>query len=363
MNKKSLWIVIAVIVILIIVSISVKSSSVSLVGTAEQPIKIGAVLSLSGAAVQDGESIKNGVELAKADLKKQGVNVEVFYQDDQTDGKGVVSAIRALSIQGVDALIGPTWSFLGDAGVPVADQLGLVAMMPANTSEYVNASSSYAFYTTTKVNQLVPALTQWLKENNVKSIAITSNEGSWYQTVEKALTEAAAKAGAKIVDKDLIVFGQEASAMPTILAKMKKTNADLYFMEIDSDEGVAIMFKKMKELGMTGKIMSVSTSLSRVLKSNSQGFGLTNNVYVLAPKPPEAFIEKYKGAYGQAPSAYADTAYDSLMILVDAIQKKGDMQLKDYLKTKTDYKGYAHDYKFDSNGDIIGGEWVVTKVK
>ncbi|MFA6432229.1 MAG: ABC transporter substrate-binding protein [Candidatus Paceibacterota bacterium] len=364
MNKKAVWgIVAVVIIVLIALTISNVSNKKPFEVITGKPIVIGAPLSLSGAAVQDGESIKNGLEMAKADLAKKGVNVDIIYQDDQTDGKGTVSAIRALAAKGAQALIGPTWSFLADAGVPVADQLGLVTVMPANTSEYVGAKSPYAFFTTIKVHQLVPALAQWLKDNDKKSIAIVSNQGSWYSTVEKAVREAAASVGASIVFTDTLVFGQEASTLPTVLTKMKASKADVLFMEVDSDDGVAVMFKKIRELGMTQDIMSISTSLGRVLRANPDGFNFSNKVYVLAPKTSEAFTSKYESVYGQKPSAYADTAYDSLMLLVDAIENKGSLPLADYLRTKTNYKGLSHEYKFDSNGDIVGGEWVVDMVK
>ncbi len=354
--------IIAVLVVLVVIIIIALASGKSDKGSG-QSIRIGGVLSLSGPAVQDGESIKNGMELAKRDLKDRGVNVETIYQDDGTEAKDTVSAINAIASQNVDAIIGPTWSFLADAGVPIADKLNIVTVMPANTSEYVSAKSKYAFFTTTKVHQLVPQLAEWLKVNNKKSIAMVSNEGAWYSTVEKAVREAADQAGAKIVFSENLVFGQEATALPTILAKMKNVNADVLFTEVDSDGGVTVMFKKIKELNMTGDIMSISTSLARVLKSNPQGFGFENNVYVLAPKTSDIFTKKYEVEYKQKPSAYADTAYDSLMLLVDAIQNKGQTKLEDYLRNTTNFKGIAHDYKFDSNGDIVSGEWVVEKIK
>lgn len=361
MNKKIFWgITIIVLVILIIWGTSSKKTPKN---NLEKPIVIGAALSLSGPAVQDGESIKNGLELAKSDLAQKGFNVDIIYQDDQTDGKNTVSAVRALVSKNVQAIIGPTWSFLADAGVPVADQAGIVAVMPANTSEYVGAKSRYAFFTTIKVHELVPTLADWLKNNNKRSIAIISNQGAWYSTVEKAVREAADKAGAKIVFTDALVFGQEASTLPTVLTKVKSAKADVLFMEVDSDDGVAVMFKKIGELGMTQDIMSISTSLGRVLRAHPEGFGSNNKVYVLAPKTSDVFTSKYKTAYNQNPSAYADTAYDSLMILVDAIQKRGDTPLVDYLKEKTNYSGLTHTYKFDNNGDIVGGEWVINTVR
>ena len=61
------------------------------------------------------------------------------------------------------------------------------------------------------------------------------------------------------------------------------------------------------------------------------------------------------------PGNYAASAYDGVMILVDAIKNKSENEsIADYLRTKTDYEGYQTEYSFDENGDIKGGEWIVT---
>ncbi len=363
MNKKIIWYIVAIIIVIIFIILGVvykkKPSNLS----SNQPITIGAALSLSGDAAQDGESIKNGLELAKLDLKKEGINVDILYQDDKTDGKDTVNAIQALSIQGAEAIIGPTWSFLADAGIPVADRLRIVTVMPANTSEYVGAKSPYAFFTTTKVQKLIPALTDWFKKSNKKKIAIIRNQGAWYETVEKAVDAAVSDAGAQIVFKDTLIFGQEASALPTILAKVKSSGADLIFAEIDSEQGIVVMLKKIQDLRITADFLSVTTSISRVLNSSAANISGINHFYVAAPKNSSAFEEKYQSVYKKKPQAYADNAYDSLMLLVDAIRDKGTMSLADYLKTKTNYKGFANVYKFDENGDIFGGEWVIKTLR
>lgn len=325
------------------------------------PIKIGAALSLSGIAAQDGESIQQGIELAKTDLKKKGVDVEVVYQDDKTEPKSTVSAINALYAQGVQAIIGPTWSYLADAGIPVADRLRIVTVGPANTSEYVQAKSPYSFFTTTKVANILPVLVDWLGQNNVKNIAIISNQGAWYDAVTGVVRKAAEQSGAKIIFSETMTLSGSEDAMPTVIAKLKGVKVDLVFTEIDDDKGITIMLKKMKEQKVTSPIMSVTTSISRVLSSNKD-LGLGNNFYVVSPKSSKEFEDEFFDYYKQKPGAYADRAYDSLMLLVEAIQNKGELPLEQYLREKTDYSGYAGRYKFDENGDIVGGEWVVQSV-
>ncbi len=358
MKKLVLIVVIAIIVIVLIV---LSGGSKSDRATTAQVIRIGGVLSLSGAAAQDGESIKNGMELAKVDLKKQGVDVEFIYQDDKTEAKDTVSAINAVAVQKVDAIIGPTWSFLGDAGVPVINQLKLVALMPANTSEYVSSRSPYAFFTTSKVEQLISPLATWLKEHNKKRIVLVYNKAAWGEVVGKAVEVAAKQAGAEVVYIEAVQYGSEVETLPTTLAKIRSLNADLLFFEIDDDKGLATLFKKVQELNIPGDIMSVTTSLARVLSSGVAA--PKNDFYIVSPTLSVEFKNIYTAHYGKAPGAYADRAYDSVMLLADAMKKKGEVPLVEYLRTQTDYPGLAGRYKFDVNNDIIGGDWVVEKLK
>lgn len=354
--KKIISAIVAIIVIVLIV-FAVKSNTSNT--TPNQPIKIGGVLSLSGSAASDGESIQKGMELAKIDLKKQGIDIELIYQDDKTEPKGTVNAINAIVMQGVEAIIGPTWSYLADAGIPVSDRLKLVSLMPANTSEYVSARSQYAFFTTSKVERLVPTLTKWLTDNNKKSIALVRNQGAWYDTVAKAVQSAAKEAGAKIVFEESVPFGSEVDTIPTIIAKLKQLKIDLLFFEMDSEKGIAIVLKKAQEQGISADMISVTTALGRVLGSDVSISKLNNKFYIIAPQTSQEFKNKFTDFYGKKPGPYADRAYDSVMVLVEAIKNKGTTSLSDYLKTKIDYQGYAGNYKFDEVGDITGGDWTI----
>ena len=120
MSTTTKWILGLVVLVIVVWGLTAASSKEV---TDDESIKIGAVLSLSGIASQDGESIRDGLELAKEDLLGEGINVDIIYQDDQTDAKDTLSAIHVLATKNVDAVIGPTWSYLAEAGVPVLDQL------------------------------------------------------------------------------------------------------------------------------------------------------------------------------------------------------------------------------------------------
>ncbi|NDE68437.1 hypothetical protein EB052_02415, partial [bacterium] len=84
---------------------------------AMQPIKIGAVLSLTGAAASFGEMSKYGMDLAASEINSAGGvggrPVEIVYGDDQTDPKAAVGMYKKLtSIDHVDAIIGSNFDFV-----------------------------------------------------------------------------------------------------------------------------------------------------------------------------------------------------------------------------------------------------------
>jgi len=362
MNKKTIWIAIVIIVAIIIIVWALGSSQKS-ADSSGQAIKIGADLSLSGIASQDGESIKNGLELARTDLKAKGVNVDIVYQDDKTEPKDTVSAIQALNAEGVQAIIGPTWSYLAEAGVLVATQLKIVTVMPANTSEYVSAHTPYGFFTTAKVANIVDPLAAWLSKSGKKNIALIRNQGLWYEVIQKAVEAAAEKAGVKISYEENIPFGAAQSGLSTIMTKVKAAKPDLIFTEIDEDEAITAFFNKTNQLGINADIMSVTTALGRIMASGNIHLNTGSSLYLIAPTTSSAFDVKYRAAYGTGTKPYADRAYDSLMLLVDAIQKHGDMPLNEYLATRTDYKGFLGEYRFDANHDISDAAWVITKLQ
>jgi branched-chain amino acid transport system substrate-binding protein len=143
-------------------------------------IHIGAVLGLTGDAATDALNIKRGIDLAKDDLAKQGVEVEIVYQDDHTDPKQTVSAIRyLLSTAKPQAIIGPTWSFLEDAAAPVIAQEKIIAYAPADTSEFVNVRSPYQFHGAPRNALSVKPMVAWMLQHGSKRIAIITDSSAW----------------------------------------------------------------------------------------------------------------------------------------------------------------------------------------
>lgn len=356
-SNKIIWGV-ALVIVIIFLGWTIKNKTTKQIGV----IKVGAPLALTGTAATDALNIKRGIDLAKEDLLKQGIKVEVIYEDDGTDPKKTVSAVtKLIDIDKVDFLIGPTWSFLTDASSPVFNKAKIVSFAPANTSEFSNGGE-YGFYGAIKNSEKRGPIAKWLKDNKKLRVAAIVDKAPWGESNLSAFKLAVADAGAEMVFSEEIPFGQEVSNMPTALTKLIATRPDV-ILATGYDTGLTILIERSRDLHINLPIVFASALVQGLIdrgvvtKNPNDQFYSTNSVI------DKTFSAKFKEKYGQYPGLYADTAYDGLMLLTEGMIKKGsDQTLANYLHTKTAYKGYGAVYRFDEKGDVIGGEWVIEKL-
>lgn len=364
--KKQLIIIGILVLALAIYGASKKASFMSQPN--QNTIKIGAVLGLTGEAATDSLNVKRGLDLAKEDLASKGTNVEIYYQDDKTDPKQTVSAIQYLvTTIKPQTLVGPIWSFLDEAAVPVIAANKLVSYAPADTSEFVSGKSLYNFRGAPLNALLEEPLTEWLKANHKTRAALITSKDGWGVSVHKPFEEAARAAGAAVVvDETIQSFSPDAATIAaTIMTKIRAAHADVILWTGYEPDGVTIA-KKREELGLNGvSLIDAGTILKTLASRNAITKKEAGNSYFIAVPTSEAFIAKFKAKYGEEPNSYADRAYDGLMILVDAIQHAptgdGD-SIALYMHDHTHYQGYGGLYEFNENGDVKGGGWVIRPV-
>jgi branched-chain amino acid transport system substrate-binding protein len=358
MKKSS--VISLVILAIIVLLLGVKSSYKP---TASKTINIGAVVSLTGYAAVDGMNIKNGMDLAVADLKKEGVDIKITYEDDGTDPKQSVSAInKLLAIEKPSVLVGPIWSFLIDAALPVINKEKIVTFVPSSSSEVVNGKSPYIFYGTYKNAQEIEPLVKLFKEKSVKNVAIVVSNDSWGESHRLPFISSVEMIGGNIVVEEKINYGSDKEVIPTIVTKIIKSNADIVLWT-GYDEAGTILIKKLQEQNYSKTVVAAGSVMRGLVRRGTVNLRPNDQIYNINIPMDESFRAKYIAAYKQEPGISADSAYDGVMILVKGIRagKKGD-DLAKYLRDNVVYKGYLGTYDFDESGDIIGGQWVIERL-
>jgi ABC-type branched-subunit amino acid transport system substrate-binding protein len=360
MNKKIVYGLIAVAVIVVgLYVVNMRITEVTPQNTEAKTVNFGAVLALTGFAVNEGTQLQNGIELAKTDLAKEGITMNVEYYDDATDPKKSIAGVELMNSKGIKTIFGPTWSYMISAALPTLSKYGMTAFIGDTSSDVVEGDAtqkSRLVHGISPIYQIEQPSVAWMKEHNVKKLAILTVDGTWGVVHTAAWKKSALSAGAETTMVEMFTYTSEPTVLETLIVKAKSQGVD-GIVWTGTEAGAISIINKMKEIGYdvpvlgtvylklavtTGKVMSGNLDLFEIEKISSQ-----------------AFRDKYKAVYGVEPGAVAEPAYDLAVIAARTELEKGAMTTQEYLLSKS-HKGFANNYTFDANGDVINHGWVVT---
>jgi len=365
-NKAWIGVVLVIVIIAIVIGFAQHKKTAVDVSQKSGPvttINAAALLSLTGDAAADSQQMERGIDLAKMDLAKEGITLNMDIEDDNTDPvKSVTALQKIISTEKPEFLIGPSWSFLGSADSDLIVDNNIPDFQPADTSEFV-ISKSYKqlFFGSPKVAYKQPLVEQFLKENNVKSVLILDDTDDWGTTHKEMFDKAVADAGVNVVGDVQLPVGQFDTIVP-VLAKYKNQKIDAILWS-GYEEGASLLLQKYKQYGYTSLILGDRAMLGDTTYDAAKENG---KVSMIVTSHTAEFVAKYKAVYGTDPNPYADSAYDGVMMMVQAIQKVGDdpNAMIAYLKNPAfSYKGYHTTYQFDDHGDFQNSTWLLQKVQ
>lgn len=333
--------------------------------TTNKNITMGAVLAMTGYAAADGEDIKNGIELAKSDLAKEGITLTVDYFDDATDPKNTITGLNLMSSKGIKLVMGPTWGFQVTAALPMINDKDIALLLPAQSSDNVLVTSEKALFAKPSTANKQKPTEAWLKQVNAKNVAIfvtTFSGDNWSEGHIKTWTNAVTNTGATVTMLEKINLTQESEIMKTLLLQAKQNKIDA-ILWTGTDAGAVALIKEMQNLGLTIPVLG-TTQIEKVVstgKITSGGIPL----YSLEGNTSKEFADKFHTAHGANKRFdYAESAYDLTMLSVKATVKQNTTTgIAQYIKSNTNYSGFGGMYAFNKNGDRSSAEWKVIEVK
>jgi ABC-type branched-subunit amino acid transport system substrate-binding protein len=331
------------------------------VDSTERVVNVGAVLALSGYATVDGTNIKDGIELAKADLAKKNITLNVEYYDDATDPKKSIAGVELMNSKDIKTIFGPTWSYQISAALPTISKYGMTAYIADTSSDVVEGDTEQKknlVHGVSPIYQITTPTTAWIKQNNVKKLAILTVDGAWGIAHTEAWKKSATEAGIQVGLTEMFDYGSEPTVLATLVVKAKAQGID-GIVWTGTEAGAIAMVKKMQELEYNVPVLG--TNYLKVA-SDSNKIEVGNfNLSMIESARSESFSEKYRTVYNREPNKYAESSYDLTMIAVQAELEKGVMSTREYLLS-SEHDGFAKAYRFDEMGDITNLYWSVTKI-
>ncbi len=365
--KKKIWIVgiVGVVMALMLAAHFSKNDADS--PTNDNQIKIGVATALTGFASAWGEAEKNGLELAAKEINaKGGINgksISLAFEDTATNAEKTVSAVsKLINIDRMKYIIGPTWLDSYKGAAVLAEEKGIVMITPSSSVTAVQTPHQHAnvYAVWFKSDKEAEDLAAHIAGQGKKKVAIMMQDDSFWEDFSEYFSKKGESLG---LDMDHITVGMDQSDFRTQLTKIKNGNPDAIVFGFSSEKSAVAFFKQKKDL--LPNVPFYSSEWVGDYVSNPEYAGLMKGLTYIAPQSAaSSFVEKYKSAYGVDPVLSASTAYDSLHMLAEAIEKTDGSAAAIgayFAKHEFDTVSFGK-AKFDSMGGVVGGGFVFKSI-
>ena len=352
-----------------------------------EPIKIGAIFSVTGGNAPLGDPEKKAVELLVDQINESGGvlgrPLEVIVKDDKSEPTETVLATKDL-IEGeeVVAIIGPsgTPTTMAIKDVCQEKQVPLVSCAAGKT--ITDPVASYVFAVPQTNTLAVAKVFDYIVGQGIKKVAVIYVADAYGEDGYNNMKTIAAERGVDLVTVE--TFGGQDTDMTAQLTKIKAANPEAIICW-GTNPGPAIVCKNANTLGIEVPILQshgvANMKFIELAGDAANGIQLPAGrliVYdqIAADDPQKEVLDKfaadYEAKYGNPPNTFAGHAYDALWVTVKALEQAGEAdraKLRDVIEEIEDFVGTAGIFNYspeDHNGltadafvwvEIVDGAW------
>ncbi len=361
---------------------------------AEKAVTLGIDLSLTGADAETAVRIRDGLMLAidEANAKggAAGYHLNVLLLDDGTatagqydPAQGATNARKMVADPSVVAALGPMSSTPGKTMSPIFSQGGLATITPTSTNPditdakfaalYRPAGKAIYFRTVTTDAYQGPNMANYFADTlKVKSVYGLDDSGAYGIGIATAFEAQAKKRGIEVLGHDRL--DPKAADYSTALTKIKSLGAQSIYYGGDAQAGVKLV-KQSYDL-VPNLIKAGGDGMYGPSILQGAGFPAAEGWYstVACPHMMEdaalrPWVKRFTAKAGRQPSDYSITAYDAVLVVIDAIErvaKSGNpvdrANVRDAIAA-TKLNTLQGEVSFDENGDLRQRVIAVFQVK
>jgi branched-chain amino acid transport system substrate-binding protein len=339
--------------------------------SADDKVKVGLIVTLSGPSAVLGGQIRDGFNLAVKMLggKLGGLDAEVSVVDDELKPDVAVTKVKGLVERDhVDFVVGPVFSNILQAIAKPVTGAGVFLISPnAGTSNFAGKQCNENLFVTSYQNdQVHEVLGRYAEDKGFKSAFLMAPN---YQAGKDSLAGFKRDFKGEIADEVYTPLGQlDFSAE---LAKIAAAKPEAFFTFMPGGMGVNLV-KQYRQAGLASiPFLSAFTADESTLpaeKDDALGFlGGANWAPDLDNPQSKAFVKAYETAYNAVPGTYAMQAYDAALLIDSAIKATGGkLSDKDALRAalkKADFTSLRGKFKFGNNHYPIQDFYLVKAAK
>jgi branched-chain amino acid transport system substrate-binding protein len=345
--------------------------------SAEETVKIGFNIPLTGDIPKVGEESKFAAEMMKADINGAGgieiggetYMVEFIYEDNESKAESAVSAaLKLIERDQILAMVGPNSSKQAVPAGQVANDNRTPMVSPWSTNPDTTRDRPWVFRAAFLDPFQGPVAVDFARKTfEAETAAVLfalANDYSkglaeiFRDDFNKKLGDGAVVAYESYGDKD-----QDFSAQ---LTKIIAEKPDFIFLPNNYNE-VALIVKQAKDLGWDGPFMGAdawgNSELMPLCGDECKGhYFSTHYAAAGATGATKEFIDRYQEKYDYEPADVAALTWDAIQIVVKGLRgmdeltgniRKDRKALRDAIAGIEEVAGITGNMKFDEQGDPI----------
>lgn len=335
-------------------------------------IKLGAVLEMTGGSASFGISSKNGIDLALKKINEKGVlggkKLSLVVADTKSEASEATNAMqKVISQDKVVAVIGPNQSSAVIAAGSINNGSKVVDVTPMGTNPDVTVDPGtkkvkpYSFRTCF-IDPFQGTVMASFASNDlkVKKAAIyIDNTSDYAKGLAQFFKENFVKNGGEVVIEE--AYLQKDTDFKATLTKIKAAQPDFIYIPGYYQE-VGLIVKQAREMGITVPMAGGDGWDSAKLPEIAGKAALDNTFFSSLYSPDDtsdlnkSFVAEYKKAYNTNPDVFAALAYDSTLLIAEAIEKAGSAdpaKIAEAMAKISGFKGVSGEVTFNEQHNPI----------
>lgn len=315
----------------------------------KEPVKVGALLSLTGGASAWGENAKKGIELAVTEInEKGGINgkpLEIVYSDTASDPKRTISAYQeVITIDKVEAIIGPLNQTETAPVIPLIHSSEIPTVAPGFIPIQNRVDLHNPIFVWTDAEIEAGRLAQYVYDQGVRKIGVIGTLDAWENTVTTSFVNKFKEIGGEV--SALEIVQPSSSDMKLPVTKIIATKPDAIYL------GTYYQFvnsvKEVGNFGYKGKLYGIEVDDYLANETAKWSDGLQ---FIAPDYYTSDFITKFTKKYGIAPGLPAGQSYDAAKILATFLKEgKNRNKILELMKKFNDYDGVSGKLTISTDG-------------
>jgi branched-chain amino acid transport system substrate-binding protein len=323
---------------------------------AQEPIRIGGFLSVTGPAAFLGDPEQKTLEMTVERINAAGGvlgrKLQLTVYDDAGDAeKARTFAKRLIEQDKVDAIVGGSTTGTTMAVVPLAEQSGTPFVSLAGAVVIIEPVKKWVFKTPHTDRMACEKIFTDMKTRGLARVALISGSGGFDKSMHGQCLAVAPKYGIKVLADE--TYGATDTDMTAQLTKIRASDAQAV-LNAGFGQGPALVTRNYRQLGLTLPLYQshgvASKEYIKLSGPAAEGVRLPAAALLvpeqLAGNDPQkpvvtAYTRDYKAKYGTEVSAFGGHAYDGLMLVADAIKRAGSTDKAKVRDALEQTKGYV----------------------